>query len=656
MEQIRHMVSIDALTVRFNGIAIFNNISFLINKKERMGLTGKNGAGKSTLLKVIIGEQEADEGGVSKPTDVTLGYLPQHMNVVNDESIINETLKAFEEVNALEKSIEEITNEISERTDYESDSYHKIIDKLTEQTQRFDILNGANARAEAEKTLKGLGFIASEFDNSTSTLSGGWRMRIELAKILLRKPQLLLLDEPTNHLDIEAIYWLENFLKSYYGAIVLISHDRAFLDGVTERTVEISLGKIYDYKANYSKYEVLRKERRQQLISAYENQKKQIEKTEEFINRFRYQATKAVQVQSKIKQLAKIERIEIDDEDKASIHFRFPPAPRSVTIVIEAKDLNKSYGEKQVLKELNLIIERGEKVAFVGKNGEGKSTLAKIIISELEHTGGLKLGHNLKIGYFAQNQELLLDGNKTVFETIDDIAVGDIRKNVRGLLGSFLFSGEDIDKKVKVLSGGEKTRLALSKLILEPYNLLVLDEPTNHLDIRSKEVLKNALNQYDGTLIVVSHDRDFLNGLTERIFEFTEKRTKLFIGNIYQFLEKKNLENLDLLNKKAVSKSTELKKEASVNKLQYEERKQLQRDIRKLETQVTKTENEIETIEQKITDLNLIISDSAKIEAKQLNYADLYKQVEKLNKTLDEKTYEWEVLSEQKEDLELKNN
>ncbi len=650
------MVSIDALTVRFNGIAIFNNISFLINKKERMGLTGKNGAGKSTLLKVIIGEQEADEGGVSMSSDVTLGYLPQHMNVVNDDSIINETLKAFEEVNALEKSIEKITNDISERTDYESDSYHKLIDKLTEQTQRFDILNGANARAEAEKTLKGLGFLASEFDKPTSTLSGGWRMRIELAKIILRKPQLLLLDEPTNHLDIEAIYWLENFLKSYYGAIVLISHDRAFLDGVTQRTVEISLGKIYDYKANYSTYEVLRKERRQQLINAYENQKKQIEKTEEFINRFRYQATKAVQVQSKIKQLAKVERIEIDDEDKASIHFRFPPAPRSGTIVVEAKDLNKSYGDKEVLKELNLIIERGEKVAFVGKNGEGKSTLAKVIIGELEHTGGLKLGHNLKIGYFAQNQELLLDGNKTVFETIDDIAVGDIRKNVRGLLGSFLFSGEDIDKKVKVLSGGEKTRLALSKLILEPYNLLVLDEPTNHLDIRSKEVLKNALNQYDGTLIVVSHDRDFLNGLTERIYEFTEKRTKLFIGNIYQFLEKKNLENLDLLDKKSVLKSTEVKKESSVNKLQYEERKKLQREIRKLDTQIAKTENEIEKIEQKILDLNLILSDSAKIEAENLDYADLYKQVQKLNKTLDEKTYEWEVLSEQKEDMELKNN
>ena len=646
------MVSIDALTVRFNGIAIFNNISFLINKKERMGLTGKNGAGKSTLLKVIIGEQESDEGGISKPADVTIGYLPQHMNVVNDESIINETLKAFEEVNALEKSIEKVTTEISERTDYESDSYTKLIDELTEQSQRFDILNGANTRAEAEKTLKGLGFLASEFDKSTSTLSGGWRMRIELAKILLRKPQLLLLDEPTNHLDIEAIYWLEGFLKSYYGAIVLISHDRAFLDGVTQRTVEISLGKIYDYKANYSKYEILRIERRQQLKSAYENQKKQIDKTEEFINRFRYQATKAVQVQSKIKQLAKVERIQIDDEDKASIHFRFPPAPRSGTIVVEAKDLNKSYEEKEVLKELSLIIERGEKVAFVGKNGEGKSTLAKVIIGELEHTGGLKLGHNLNVGYFAQNQELLLDVNKTVFETIDDIAVGDMRKNVRGLLGSFLFSGEDIDKKVKVLSGGEKTRLALSKLILEPYNLLVLDEPTNHLDIRSKEVLKNALNQYDGTLIVVSHDRDFLNGLTERIYEFKDKHSKLFIGNIYQFLENKNLENLDLLNKKSVAKSKEVKKDASVNKLQYEERKKLQRELRKLDNQIEKTESEIGKIEANIAELNLVLGDTAKIEAENLDYADLYKQVEKLNKTLNEKTYEWEVLSEQKEDLE----
>lgn len=646
------MVSIDSLTVRFNGEELFSNISFLINKKERLGLTGKNGAGKSTLLKVIIGEQEADEGGVSKPTDVSLGYLPQHMNVTNNSSIINETLKAFDEVNTLSKSIEQLSYQIAERTDYETNSYHNLIDKLTEKTQRFDILNGANIRGEAEKTLKGLGFLSLDFDKSTSTLSGGWRMRIELAKILLKKPKLLLLDEPTNHLDIEAIYWLENFLKSYYGAIVVISHDRAFLDGVTERTIEISLGKIYDYKANFSNYEILRKERRQQQLNAYENQKKQIEKTEDFINRFRYQATKAVQVQSKIKQLAKVERIEVDDDDNAKIHFKFPPSPRSGTVVTETKDLCKSFKEKEVLKNINFIIERGEKVAFVGKNGEGKSTLSKIIIGELDYYGNLKLGHNLKIGYFAQNQELLLDTEKTVFETLDDIAEGEVRKNVRNLLGSFLFSGEDIDKKVKVLSGGEKTRLALSKLLLEPYNLLVLDEPTNHLDIKSKEVLKYALKNYDGTLIVVSHDRDFLNGLVDKIYEFKDKNIKQFIGNIYDFLEMKNLESLDMLNKNSVSKISE-KKEISTNKLDYEERKQLARDVRKLENQILNIEKEIEEIEKEILNLNNLLGNPAKITAENIDYSELYKTIEKLNKKLEEKTYEWEVVSIQKDEIEI---
>jgi ATP-binding cassette subfamily F protein 3 len=477
-------------------------------------------------------------------------------------------------------------------------------------------------------------------------------MRIELAKILLKKPKLLLLDEPTNHLDIEAIYWLENFLKSYYGAIVVISHDRAFLDGVTERTIEISLGKIYDYKANFSNYEILRKERRQQQLNAYENQKKQIEKTEDFINRFRYQATKAVQVQSKIKQLAKVERIEVDDDDNAKIHFKFPPSPRSGTVVTETKDLCKSFKEKEVLKNINFIIERGEKVAFVGKNGEGKSTLSKIIIGELDYYGNLKLGHNLKIGYFAQNQELLLDTEKTVFETLDDIAEGEVRKNVRNLLGSFLFSGEDIDKKVKVLSGGEKTRLALSKLLLEPYNLLVLDEPTNHLDIKSKEVLKYALKNYDGTLIVVSHDRDFLNGLVDKIYEFKDKNIKQFIGNIYDFLEMKNLESLDMLNKNSVSKISE-KKEISTNKLDYEERKQLARDVRKLENQILNIEKEIEEIEKEILNLNNLLGNPAKITAENIDYSELYKTIEKLNKKLEEKTYEWEVVSIQKDEIEI---
>ena len=632
------MISINNVSVKFGSFELFSNISFIINKKDRIGLSGKNGAGKSTLLKVIIGKLSADSGSVSKPTDTSLGYLAQNMAVSDDTNVIEETMKAFVEVNEIERKLEKLNIEIAERTDYESIEYTKKIETLSELTDRFEVLNGSNTRAEAERTLKGLGFAEELFQKPTSQLSGGWRMRIELAKIILRKPNVLLLDEPTNHLDIEAIDWLEGFLKKYYGAVVLISHDKAFLDNITKRTIEISLGKIYDYKANYSNYILLRKERREQQINAYNNQKKQIEKTEEFIERFRSKATKAVQVQSKIKQLNKIERIEVDIEDKASIHFKFAPAPRSGTIVVETKHLGKNYGDNQVLEDLKLIIERGEKVAFVGKNGEGKSTLSKIIVEEIkDYTGEYKKGHNINIGYFAQNQETLLDESKTVFETLDDIAVGDVRKNVRNILGSFLFSGEDIDKKVKVLSGGEKTRLALSKLLLEPYNLLVLDEPTNHLDIQSKEVLKNALNFYDGTIIIVSHDRDFLNGLIEKIYEFKNKNISQFIGGIYAFLEKKKLANLDLLNK-AKKQTANKKVEVSENKLNYEQRKQLQKDIRKLENQIKKSEENIEKLESEIKQLN----DGLNSFEANKDYNTLFKQVEDKNTELNKETENWE--------------
>ena len=643
------MLSIDSVSVSFNGVFLFKNISFLINKKERLGLTGKNGAGKSTLLKLILGEIKPGSGKISKPSDITIGYLPQTMKVSDTRTIMDETLTAFEEINKLQKEINKLNLQIAERTDYETLSYQKLLDKLAEASERFSILNGNNIKAEAEKTLKGMGFAREDFNKPTSTLSGGWRMRIELAKILLRKPQLLLLDEPTNHLDIEAIDWLEQFLKDYYGAIVLISHDKTFLDNITNRTIEISLGKIYDYKANYSKYIELRKERRKQQINAYENQRKMIEKTEEFIERFRYKATKAVQVQSKIKQLEKIERIQIDDTDNSKINFKFPPAPRSGTLVVETEKLTKYYDDKLILKNIKLIIERGEKVAFVGKNGEGKTTLAKIIVGETNYQNGLlKLGHNVKIGYFAQNQVELLDGEKTVFQTLDDIAVGEVRKNLRNILGGFLFSGDDINKKVKVLSGGEKTRLALSKLLLEPYNLIILDEPTNHLDIKSKEVLKNALAQYDGTLILVSHDRDFLDGLTNILYEFKNHEIKQFLGNVFDFLQQKRIEKLDDLNTKKQTTRKEKNKISSQNKLSYQERKQIQRDIRKLTKQIETTETEIETIENKINNLTQTLANPEIITGQNLDYAVLYQKLEKLNKQLDEKTYEWEILIEKK--------
>ncbi|NJM16370.1 MAG: ABC-F family ATP-binding cassette domain-containing protein [Bacteroidales bacterium] len=543
------MVSLDNVTVRFSGVSLFENISVMFSQKEKAGLVGKNGAGKSTLLKLLAGIAQPSEGVVAKPSGFQIGYLPQEMNYADTTTVFKEAEKAFEQLMYLEKQMDSLTRELEERTDYESDGYMGIIDKLNQATEQFQLHDGSKKEAEIEKTLLGLGFLSNQFSRATNTFSGGWRMRIELAKVLLQKPNMLLLDEPTNHLDIESIQWLEQFLQQYEGIVILISHDRAFLDNITTRTVEIELGKLYDYKAPYSKYLGLRKERREQQLAAYRNQQKQITETEDFIERFRYKATKAVQVQSRIKQLDKIDRIQIEEEDNTTVNIRFPEAPRSGTIVVEAKELSKHYGDLTVLDKVDLIIERGEKIAFVGKNGEGKSTLAKIIVAETDCNGLCKIGHNVNIGYYSQNQDELLRGEKTVLQTLDDIAVGDVRKRVRDILGAFLFSGEDVDKKVRVLSGGEKSRLAMARLMLQPYNLLVLDEPTNHLDIRSKDVLKQAIKDYNGTVIIISHDRQFLDGLADRIIEVRNKSLREHTGGIHHFIQKLQKEQNSLLKK-----------------------------------------------------------------------------------------------------------
>jgi ATP-binding cassette subfamily F protein 3 len=544
------MVSVNNVSLLFGSFVLLDEVSFLITRQERIGLTGRNGAGKTTLMKIIAGLQEPTSGAVERPRGMAIGYLEQQMKVSDTTTVLEEALTAFTELRSLEQEIADITKEITVRTDYESESYHQLCDRLHTAGERHSILGGSDYVATTGQTLNGLGFSASDFDRPTRELSGGWRMRVELAKILLRKPDLILLDEPTNHLDIESIIWLEGFLETYPGAVVLVSHDRTFLDNVTRRTIEISLGKIYDYRVPYTKYTELRRERREQQTAAYRNQKKMIEDTERFIERFRYKPTKAVQVQSKIKQLKKLDRIEIEDEDTSAMNIRFSPAPRSGTVVVEADEASKRYGSHLVLDRISLKIERGEKVAFVGRNGEGKTTLARMILGQVDHDGMVKRGHNVAIGYFAQNQDELLNDELTVFETVDRIAVGDIRTRLRDILGAFLFHGEDIDKKVKVLSGGERSRLAIVQLLLEPYNLLLLDEPTNHLDIRSKEILKQALIRFDGTLIVVSHDRDFLDGLVNKVYEFRNRKIKTHLGGIAEFLRVRKIESLRELEKK----------------------------------------------------------------------------------------------------------
>jgi ATP-binding cassette subfamily F protein 3 len=577
---------------------------FLINKQDRIGLVGKNGAGKSSLLKIIAGENQPDEGNVSTPADFTIGYLPQDMDFGHGKTVLDETKSVFKEVNLINAKIDDINHQLETRTDYETDDYMELLNHLNDYNERLSLIGGFTVEADVETILKGLGFTPKDFVRQTDEFSGGWRMRIELAKILLTKSDLLLLDEPTNHLDIESIQWLEDFLKVYPGAVVLISHDKAFLDHVTTRTIEISLGKIYDYKTYYSRYLEQRKERREQQMAAFTNQQKQIADTEKFIERFRSKASKAVQVQSRVKQLDKIDRIEIDEEDTASMRFYFPPAPRSGKVVVEANGVGKSYGDKKVFDDANFFIETGKKIAFVGKNGEGKTTMTKIIVGELEHEGELKIGHNVNLAYFAQNQAEELDKELTVFETVDKAAHGEIRKQVRNLLGAFMFGGEEADKKIKVLSGGERARVALCKLMLEPINLLVLDEPTNHLDIRSKEVLKNALQRYDGTLIVISHDRDFLDGLVEEMYEFKDGQVKQFLGGVYDFLKSKKVDSIREFEQKE-KVVVKVEKSVSDNKLTFEEKKQLEKDLKRVQNKINNLEKEVERLETNIEELNI---------------------------------------------------
>ncbi|HOU29817.1 MAG TPA: ABC-F family ATP-binding cassette domain-containing protein [Bacteroidales bacterium] len=604
------MLSVENISVSFGSFELLKDISFLVNKNDRIGLAGKNGAGKSTLLRIIAGLQSPTTGRVNKPKNFRIGYLPQQMSTNITSTVIDETLKAFDELFEISANISLITKNISSRTDYHSAEYMDLCDSLAVLEEHYRMLGGNEYMAQTEKTLVGLGFDRENFDRPTGELSEGWRMRIELAKIILRKPDLMLLDEPTNHLDIESIQWLESYLAEYPGAVIVVSHDRAFLDNVTKRTIEISLGKIYDYRVPWSEFVELRKERREHQLAAFRNQQKMIADTEKFIERFRYKATKAVQVQSRIKQLNKLERIEVDEEDTSTINIRFAPAPRSGTVVIEAEGLAKSYGDHPVLDNISLTVTRGEKVAFVGRNGEGKTTLSRIIAGELDYKGKLKIGHNVKIGYYAQNQDEIINEDKTVFQTVDEIARGEVRTRLRDILGAFLFRGEEIDKKVKVLSGGERSRLALVKLLLEPYNLLLLDEPTNHLDMQSKEILKQALLKYDGTLIVVSHDRDFLDGLVDKVYEFRNRKIKEHTGGIYDFLRMKKIESLRELEtpeKQAVEQKKE--EDISLNKQRYLEKKEFERNLRKLRKRVEDIENEIEEIENKIAEMDTKLSE-----------------------------------------------
>ena len=597
------MISVEGLKVEFGVTPLFQDVSFVINKKDRIALVGKNGAGKSTMLKILSGLQSPTEGTVAVQRGVTIGYLPQVMILSDTRTVMAEAEMAFEHIFELQDRLARMNQELADRTDYDSEEYHELIDRFTHDNERFLMMGGTNYRAEIERTLTGLGFDRSDFDRPTSEFSGGWRMRIELAKLLLRRPDVLLLDEPTNHLDIESIQWLENFLKMSPGAVVLVSHDRAFINNVTNRTIEISCGHIYDYKVPYDEFVVLRKERREQQLRAYENQQKEIKDTEEFIERFRYKATKAVQVQSRIKQLEKIVPIEIDEEDTSTLRLKFPPAMRSGNYPVICEGVKKAYGNHVVFHDVTLTINRGEKVAFVGKNGEGKSTLVKCIMDQIPFEGKLVIGHNVQIGYFAQNQAQLLDENLTVFDTIDQVAKGDIRLKIRDILGAFMFGGEASDKKVKVLSGGERSRLAMIKLLLEPVNFLILDEPTNHLDMRSKDVLKEAIRDFDGTVIVVSHDREFLDGLVTKVYEFGGGVVKEHIGGIYDFLQKKKMESLNELQLSQSPATLSVKEAAapvSENKLSYEAQKEQNKKIRKLEKQVADCEDSISRLEQEI--------------------------------------------------------
>lgn len=645
------MISIEGLSVAFGGNTLFDNITYVINKKDRIALVGKNGAGKSTMLKIIAGLQAPTSGNVNMPKDLTVGYLPQQMNLSDTRTVMEEAEQAFSHIFELQSRIERMNTELSERTDYESEYYQELIERVSNANEQLALIGASNYQAEIEKTLIGLGFTREDFGRDTSEFSGGWRMRIELAKLLLQRPDVLLLDEPTNHLDIESIQWLESFLSTRANAVVLVSHDRAFIDNVTTRTIEISLGRIYDYQVNYSRYVVLRQERLEQQMRAYENQQKQIQDTEAFIERFRYKATKSVQVQSRIKQLAKLERVEVDEVDTSRLNLKFPPAPRSGDYPIIAEGVGKNYGSHVIFSNATFTIKRGEKVAFVGKNGEGKSTLVKCIMGEIPYTGTLKIGHNVKIGYFAQNQASLLDESITVFDTIDRVAVGDIRTKIRDILGAFMFGGEASDKKVKVLSGGEKTRLAMIRLLLEPVNLLILDEPTNHLDMRTKDVLKQAIRDFNGTVILVSHDREFLDGLVSKVYEFGGGQVREHLGGIYDFLESRKLASLRELEQRAtvsktekdgnISKDSASPAQSEDSKLSYGEQKEFARRLRKAEKAVADIESEIAGLEKRIAEVEekLATPDGA---------ADtsLYELHGQLKKQLDDVMWKWSEASE----------
>lgn len=634
------MISINNLSFQFTGTNLFDNVTFNINDRDRIGLVGKNGAGKSTLLKILCGWQEPETGVIVIATGQTVGYLPQEMVPDSRLTVINETLTAFEAIDQLEQLQERLTAEIAERTDYESTDYERLLNRHHDVTEQISMLGGSSRREQAEKILLGLGFRHSDFDRPIAEFSGGWQMRVELAKLLLRRPDFLLLDEPTNHLDIESIQWLENFLQTYPGAVVLVSHDRTFLDNITTRTIEITAGRIYDYKASYSEYVVLMQERRASQMASLTNQQRQVAQIEAFIERFRYKATKSKQVQSRIKMLDKMEEIQVDEVSTESIHFQFPPAPHSGKIVVQTEHLGKAYDGKPVFDDVDLTILKGNKVAFVGRNGEGKTTLAKIIVGDItDQTGLCKIGHQVQIGYYAQNQAAMLDGEKTVFQTIDDIAQGDIRPKIRNILGSFLFDADDIEKKVRVLSGGEKARLALAKLLLTPSNLLVLDEPTNHLDMNSKDILKNALLQYDGTLIVVSHDRDFLQGLTDTLYEFRDGKVHEFKGDIFEFLDHRKIEHLKELEVAKKTIATNNTQTISQNKLNYQQSKDRERELRKLRSVVERIEQEIEKLEGEIASKDaLLAAGSNEATTNPVFYAE-YQQLKEL---LEQKMEAWE--------------
>lgn len=632
------MISVNNLSIQFTGVNLFDNVTFNIADRDRIGLVGKNGAGKSTLLKILSGQREPETGTIVIASDQTVGYLPQEMIPDTVGTVLEETLTAFEKIDQLEKLQQQLTEEIAERTDYESADYERLLTRHHDVTEQISMLGGNSRQEQAEKILLGLGFRHEDFNRLVAEFSGGWQMRVELAKLLLKRPDFLLLDEPTNHLDIESIQWLENYLSGYDGAVVLVSHDRTFLDNITKRTIEITAGRIYDYKCPYSEYVIQMQERRASQMASLTNQQRQVAQIEAFIERFRYKATKSKQVQSRIKMLERMETIQVDEVSTESIHFQFLPAPHSGKIVVEAEHLGKAYDEHQVFDNVDMLITSGKKVAFVGKNGEGKSTMAKIIVGDIkDQTGTFKLGHQVQIGYYAQNQAAMLDGEKTVFQTIDDIAIGDIRPKIRSILGSFLFDNDDIDKKVKVLSGGEKARLALAKLLLTPSNLLILDEPTNHLDMNSKDVLKNALLQYTGTLIVVSHDRDFLQGLTDTLYEFRDGEVHEFKGDIFEFLEWRKMKDLKDLD---AQKKAEAKVQAAApqekGKVTYLRSKEKERELRKLRNAVTAIEQEIETLEARIAEADGVLASGSVVDE------PFYVEYQSLKSQLEQKMNEWE--------------